>query len=96
MSDPHDQERIDAHARYMAQHRKPLQSLPTARIVGRMSEDDCQALFAWLLHHERDIASPGAYDDFGMLAGVFEAINGRKAGIKAGCGTAPEGISGCT
>lgn len=36
-------------------------------------------LVAWLLKHERDIASPGDWEDYGMLKGVFAMVIGREA-----------------
>lgn len=37
-----------------------------------------QELKDWLLRYESSIAKPSEWDDWGMLAGVFQAVVGRE------------------
>ncbi len=43
-----------------------------------MPPEALQNLRQWLTHNERDIASPGQWDDFGLLREAFEAVMGRE------------------
>ena len=58
--------------------RRPLKGPDELDACQRLSNDDVRALMAFLTHHERDIAAMSDWDDWRLLAGVFEAMLERK------------------
>lgn len=44
-----------------------------------LEPQDVDALYHYLSHHERDIASPTDWQDYAILQGVFRALVGRDA-----------------